>query len=82
MPGAGDVYEFLKLHKQHQVDLLITSDIKWNEQQLLNSQGIKFMMVPHMIENVFVENLSTIISNQFQDVEIIKLIERDFVKGY
>lgn len=82
-PGAGDVYEFLKNCKNDKVDLLITSDIKWNEQQLLNSIGIKYMIISHKIEDVFVDSLKeellTIVDKQ---IEIQGIKFNDFIKGY
>ena len=81
-PGAGDVYDFLKKTKTNSIDLLITSDIKWNEQQLLNSIGIKFVIIPHKTEDVFVNAVKNLLIEKFQELEIIEFISNDFIKGY
>ncbi len=81
-PGAGDIYDFLKIYKKEKIDMLITSDIKWNEQQILNSLNIKFLMIPHKVEDVFVKAMKSIIGDKFKDIEIIEHKNKDFIKGY
>lgn len=81
-PGAGDIYEFIKKNKKEKVDILITSDIKWNEQQVLNSNNINFIQISHKTEDVFVEGMFEIIKEKFPNLEIIKFIQNDFIKGY
>ena len=82
-PGAGDIYDFLNKNKKDKVDLLITSDIKWNEQQLLNSLSINFIIIPHKIEDIVVEYLGDLLTDQFKDsIKVTKYLENDFIKGY
>ncbi len=81
-PGAGNIYDFMKINKKENIDLLVTSDLKWNEQQVLNSMGVKFVIIPHKTEDVFVDALGKIIKEQFVDVKVIKYIQDDFIKGY
>lgn len=81
-PGAGDIYFFLDiLKKEKNIDLLITSDIKWNEQQLLNSLGINFLIIPHKTEDVFVDALANVIQKEFNEIKIEKFICKDFIRG-
>ena len=81
-PGAGDIYEFLRKIKINKIDLLITSDIKWNEQQLLNSIGIKFVIIPHKTEDVFVNAIKNVLIEKFKELEIIEFVSNDFIRGY
>lgn len=82
-PGSGDIYQFLEYYKTNKVDLIVTSDIKWNEQQLLNSIGINYMIISHKIEDVFVDSLKEELSNVVDSkIEIHGLKFDDFTKGY
>lgn len=81
-PGAGNVYEFLKHNESDQVDLLVTSDMKWNEQQLLNSIGIKYVLIPHKTEDVFVKGLIFEILNKFPNLKFVKFKMNDFNKAF
>ena len=57
--------------------------IKWNEQQLLNSLSINFIIIPHKIEDIVVEYLGDLLIEQFEnDIKVVKYLEEDFVKGY
>lgn len=81
-PGAGDIYDFLDKSKNEKIDLLITSDIKWNEQQLLNSLGVNFLIIPHKTEDIAVDILSNLLQINFNDkIQIISHVEQDFIKG-
>lgn len=80
--GAGDVYEFLKKNEKHKVDVLITSDVKWNEQQLLNSLNIHYILIPHKTEDVVVQFLTEIIQEKFgSNIKVIEYLQNDFNKG-
>lgn len=81
--GAGDIYQFLKINKKHKIDVLITSDVKWNEQQLLNSLNIHYILIPHKTEDVVVEFLSDFIRSKFNSkIKIIEHLQNDFNKGF
>ncbi|MBD5423170.1 MAG: Nif3-like dinuclear metal center hexameric protein [Mycoplasma sp.] len=82
-PGAGDVYQYLDRMKKDKTDLLITSDIKWNEQQLLNSLGVNFIIIPHKTEEIVVDLLGDLLTKNFDDeIKVIKYMEEDFIKGF
>lgn len=82
-PGSGDIYEFLRKTRTNKIDLLITSDIKWNEQQLLNSLGIDFIIIPHKTEDVFVEVIKNALIDKFKkEIKVIDFICKDFIKGF
>ena len=82
-PGAGDVYEFIKDNKEDNCDLLITSDIKWNEQITLQNLGINFIIVSHKIEEVFIEGIKEFLQDKLLDnVEIILDYKEDYLKKY
>ncbi len=82
-PGAGDVYEFIKHNAQDNCDLLITSDIKWNEKVVLQNLGINFIIVSHKVEEVFIEGINQFLKDKVSnDVEIILDYQDDFLKKY
>ncbi|MGL5520038.1 MAG: Nif3-like dinuclear metal center hexameric protein [Metamycoplasmataceae bacterium] len=54
-PGAGDIKEIIRIYKKEKLDLVVTSDLKWNEKILLNNNNIFYLEVPHSIEEVFVD---------------------------
>ncbi len=78
-PGSGNIFDFIEINQKIKVDLLITSDIKWNDQQLLNSLGYKYLMISHHSENVFVDYMHKKITSEFNDeFEVISYKEPDF----
>lgn len=79
-PGASNIYDFIKLNNQEMI--LVTSDIKWNEQQLLNDLGFKFIMIPHKTEDVFVDAIYNKLKSKYKILEIEKCIINDFWKAY
>lgn len=80
-PGAGNIYYFINNHDLSNV--LITSDIKWHEQQLLNDLNYKFVMIPHKIEDVFNEALSFVLNKKLDKSVIMETMYfHDFLKGY
>ena len=82
-PGAGDIYEFIRDNKNDNCDLLITSDIKWNEQITLQNLGINFIIVSHKIEEVFIEGINEFLKDKLSDnVEIILDYKKDYLKKY
>lgn len=81
-PGASDVYEFMRLIEDKNI-VLVTSDVKWNEQQLLNDLGYKFILLPHKIEEVFNEGIQYFLKKELDKNIIVESIYfEDFMKGY
>ena len=82
-PGTGDVYDFINNNKTDNCDLLITSDIKWNEQIVLQNLGINFIIVSHQIEEVFIEGIDEFLKDKLDDeVEIILDYKKNYLKIY
>lgn len=82
-PGAGDIYEFIEHNKQYNCDLLVTSDIKWNEQLVLENLGIKFLIVSHQIEEVFIDGMNQFfLEQEIDDVEIILEYKENFLRKF
>lgn len=82
-PGAGDIYEFIEYNKKENCDLLVTSDIKWNEQVVLQNLNLNFMIVSHKIEEVFNEGIYEFINGKLNDdVKVILDYKKDYLKKY
>ncbi len=82
-PGAGDIYEFIEHNKIDNCDLLVTSDIKWNEQVVLQNLGINFVIVSHKVEEVFIEGIHEFLKDQLtSETEIILDYKNDYLKKY
>lgn len=80
-PGASDPFEFIQNCESNTV--LITSDLKWNEQQRLNDLNYKFIMITHQIENVFVQGINNFLTKVLDPtITIINYDLIDFIKGY
>ena len=80
-PGASDSFEFIQNCQKNTI--LITSDLKWNQQQRLNDLGYKFIMITHQIEDVFNQGISTFLTKVLdQNITIINYDLIDFIKGY
>ncbi|MGL5308870.1 MAG: Nif3-like dinuclear metal center hexameric protein [Metamycoplasmataceae bacterium] len=82
-PGSGDIYEFLKYHKLNNCDLLITSDIKWNEQVVLQNEKINYVIISHKVEEVFIDGIYEFIKEKItKDIEIILDYRKDELQNY
>ena len=80
-PGASDPFEFIKNCESNTI--LITSDLKWNEQQRLNDLNYKFIMITHQVENVFVQGINNFLTKVLDPtITIINYDLIDFIKGY
>lgn len=80
-PGASDAFAFIKNCKQNTI--LITSDLKWNQQQRLNDLGYKFIMITHQVEDVFNQGINNFLSKVLDpNITIINYDLIDFIKGY
>ncbi len=82
-PGAGDIYEYINHSNKDKCDLIVTSDIKWNEQVVLQNLGLNFIIVSHKIEEVFVDGISEFMKNNISnDVEVILDYKKETIKSY
>ncbi|MGL5733198.1 MAG: Nif3-like dinuclear metal center hexameric protein [Metamycoplasmataceae bacterium] len=82
-PGSGDIYEFMKYNQVNECDLLVTSDIKWNEQVVLQNANINYVIISHKVEEVFVDGLNEFIKDKVnKDVEILLDYRKDKLKKY
>ncbi|MGL4343343.1 MAG: Nif3-like dinuclear metal center hexameric protein [Metamycoplasmataceae bacterium] len=54
-PGSGDLNEIIHLASEKEIDLFITSDLKWNEKIELDNKDINYLIVSHKIEEVFID---------------------------
>lgn len=79
-PGASNVYDFIDLNDFQSV--LLTSDIKWHEQQLLNDLNYNFIMMPHKTEDVFIEAIYEKLIHNYKKIKIEKFYIDDFWKVY
>ena len=81
-PGAGNITAFLQNHPSPNA-VLITSDLKWHEQQMLHDLGYRFIMIVHKSEDVFNWGITTFLQAKLAPQIIISnYYQRDFIKGY
>ena len=81
-PGASDVYQFLETINDPNVTL-ITSDVKWNEQQLLHDLGYKFILISHQTEAVFNQGITSFLKARLDPaIKILNYETVDFLRGY
>lgn len=72
LPGSGSPEDILSMVKDG-VQLVITSDIKWSTWVMAKEQGINLVQVPHSIEQAFVDNISSLIKKNFNEVQVIEI---------
>lgn len=53
LAGSGSIEQINELHKTQNINLFITSDIKWNEWLNYRELNIKILEIPHLVEQVF-----------------------------
>ncbi len=78
IPGSGSVEDIQTAWKENEIDLVITSDIKWSEWVTLNEENISIMEVSHIVEDVFTEHIYNFLKKNFKNTNI-KMIEQDSI---
>ncbi|NQZ66075.1 MAG: Nif3-like dinuclear metal center hexameric protein [Mycoplasmatales bacterium] len=75
--GSGDVKEILQSYENDDIDLVITSDIKWSEWISYNEERIPILEISHGTETLFAKKIASILNKKFKeiDVKIINSIE-------
>ncbi|WP_029608904.1 Nif3-like dinuclear metal center hexameric protein [Mycoplasma simbae] len=76
--GADLAYEL----SQNKVELIITSDIKWNEWLLYREHNIDVLEVSHLDEQVFVHHICQQLSREFNDLSIIPVLMQEPYKNF
>ncbi len=71
LPGTGSEEEILSC-KKGGADLIVTADIKWSTWVLAKELNINLAQVPHKMENVFVNNISKVLTKHHKELQIIK----------
>lgn len=71
--GSGLITDINKLKASLNIDLVITSDLKWNEWINYQELGIKIIEIPHLVEEVFANQI-------FQDLTKILIPEQIHIK--
>ena len=74
IPGSGSIEGIQIAWKENEVDLVITSDIKWSEWMTINEENISVMEVSHIVEDVFTEHIYTFLKKNFKNINV-KMIE-------
>ncbi|MCR8613187.1 MAG: Nif3-like dinuclear metal center hexameric protein [Mycoplasma sp.] len=79
LPGAGDILDILEAHAK-KVDLILTSDIKWNDWITIHEMKIPVVEFNHDIEKVFIESVGEAIQKKFKKLEVIKFKHENILK--
>ncbi len=78
IPGSGSLEGIQTTWIGNEVDLVITSDIKWSEWVTINEEGISVMEVSHIVEDVFTEHIYNFLTKTLKDTKI-HMIEFDSI---
>ncbi|TCG10843.1 Nif3-like dinuclear metal center hexameric protein [Mycoplasma todarodis] len=70
IPGSGSIEGIQTAWKENDIDLVVTSDIKWSEWVTINEEGISIMEVSHIVEDVFTEHIYNFLTKAFKDINI------------
>ncbi|WP_027121175.1 Nif3-like dinuclear metal center hexameric protein [Mycoplasma leonicaptivi] len=79
--GSGDQYEIINLWKKEKFDLLITSDIRWNEWVSYDEQGINVIQVPHLIEEVFAIDMQQKITKNITNSKVFFVKKQEIYRN-
>ncbi|NQZ29001.1 MAG: Nif3-like dinuclear metal center hexameric protein [Mycoplasmatales bacterium] len=80
IPGSGSIEGIQTAWKENEVDLVITSDIKWSEWMTINEENIFAMEVSHIVEDVFTEHIYGFLKKNYKNINV-KMIELEsFIK--
>ncbi|WP_029513431.1 Nif3-like dinuclear metal center hexameric protein [Mycoplasmopsis primatum] len=69
LAGSGFVGDVNRLYSEG-YKLIITSDVKWNEWLNYNEINVAVLEIPHLVEEVFAEDVFNQIKEKFPDVPI------------
>lgn len=69
--GSGAMEDVIEL-VQNKCDLIVTSDIKWNEWITYKEMKISILEIPHLDEQVFVDHIANVIKKYDSNIEVIK----------
>ena len=68
-PGSGDIVDLID-SKQQDIDIVITSDIKWSDWITLEEMNIIALQIAHGIEKVFSKDINSKIIKWFPELNI------------
>ena len=71
LPGAGDPKDIVLLHNEG-AQFVITSNIKWSTWLTAKNSSLKLVEVSHAIEDLFTNDVATLISEKWKMLKVIK----------
>ena len=77
LPGAGG--SEIMISKENNLDLVVTSDIKWSQWILAKEQNIAIIQVPHFIEKWHANGIKKDLKEQFPKINIFIAEEKDII---
>ncbi|WBP84374.1 Nif3-like dinuclear metal center hexameric protein [Mycoplasmopsis edwardii] len=75
LSGSGSMDQIIKMHNELNIDLFITSDIKWNEWITYHELKINIIEIPHIIEQVYAWGF-------YQELNKIYPNEKFYIKNF
>ena len=78
-PGSGSIEDILLAHKAG-AKMIVTSDIKWSDKLTLQHLDIITIEVSHKVEDVFVEHISKLLENKYEELKVIRKTSEELFK--
>ncbi len=79
--GSASLEDMSTAWKNNEIDLIVTSDIKWADQVSLQEEGIHFMGISHYIEYVFINHIVTYIKENLNNLSVFPCKVRETIKN-
>ncbi len=80
IPGSGSIEGIQIAWKENDVDLVITSDIKWSDWVTISEENISVMEVSHIVEDVFTEHIYNFLKKNFKNTNIKMIENKSIIK--
>ncbi len=81
IPGSGSLEGIGVASIETDVDLVITSDIKWSDWVTIEEEGISAMEVSHIVEDVFTEHIASFLKETIKNINVHMIEMKPIIKN-